>query len=390
MKSNDRLAMISSFLFLLFGLNSPSSYGQTSYSKEKLAELYQKQDYDEAISYLKSFETGNELVVQFNTDIGYALFMNEQYDEAMLYFQKVFSLQPENFQATLYLGQIWSAKNNWDSSLVYYNILRKNYPGNYRFWQKAGGLNYQMGNFDSSLSCYDKAYSLNNHSGRIVISIANLLMRSKNIDRADSLLSCFLQRDSSDEDVIAKRMEISFKKSMYDSVIRWGEKLWRDSSLLSAPFVNLAYSYLNKQRYSTSRMLCDWLELTNKANEAILYCHALALAKDEMYDSSNAKLDECIRMTIQENAHTYLAAKADNFENMKSFVKATQYYDTAWYIFHKPFDLYFAGRIYDKYLKNSAKTKHYYRLFKKNKPVPKNNGEERVVDYVENYLIRKQ
>ena len=274
--------------------------------------------------------------------------------------------------------------------MYYYNILVKNHPNNYRFWQRMGGLNYQLGNFDSSLYYYRHAFSLNNRSGRIVVSIANLLIRTKNTDGADSILSEFLKRDSSDEDVVAKRIEVSFKKSMYDTVIRWGEKLWRDSSLLSAPFVSLAYSYLNKQLYSTCLALCDWLEYGNKANEAILYCHALAFAKMGLYEESNAKLDDCIKMSIQENAHTYLAAKADNYENMRSFTKATQYYDTAWYIFHKPYDLYFAGRICDKYLKNSVKTIYYYRQFHKNKPAPKNNGETRVIDYVEEYLKEKQ
>jgi tetratricopeptide (TPR) repeat protein len=390
MRCNHRL-FLHLFLFpaILF-LVAVNLEAQMPYNKEKLAEYYQKQDYEDAILFLKSVESQNETIFSFNTDMGYALFMNEQFEEAKGYFQKAFLQQPENFQSTLYLAQIWSGRNSWDSSLFYYNILLKNYPDNYRFWQRVGGLNYQLGNFDSSLFYYRRAFSLNNRSGRIAISIANLLVRSKNVDEADSLLSGFLKRDSSDEDVIAKQMEISFKKSMYDTVIRWGEKLWRDSSQLSAPFVNLAYSYLNKQLYSTCLLLCDWLEYGNKANESILYCHALALAKMELYEESNEKLDECIKMSIQDNAHTYLTAKADNFENMKSFKKATQYYDTAWYIFHKPYDLYFAGRIYDKYLKNTGKATYYYHQFSKNKPAPKNNGESRVIEYVEGYLKEKQ
>ena len=390
MSSKNRLFVTSVVLPVTFFLVHTNLGAQVGYNKEKLADYYQKQDYEEAINFLKSVEAKNEGVVSFNTDIGYALFMNDQIEEAKLYFQKAFLQQPGNFQSTLYLAQIWSAKNNWDSSMYYYNILVKNHPENYRFWQRMGGLNYQLGNFDSSLYYYRHAFSLNNRSGRIVVSIANLLIRTKNTDGADSILSEFLKRDSSDEDVVAKRIEVSFKKSMYDTVIRWGEKLWRDSSLLSAPFVSLAYSYLNKQLYSTCLALCDWLGYGNKANEAILYCHALAFAKMRLYEESNAKLDDCIKMSIQENAHTYLAAKADNYENMRSFTKATQYYDTAWYIFHKPYDLYFAGRICDKYLKNSVKTIYYYRQFHKNKPAPKNNGETRVIDYVEEYLKEKQ
>jgi Tfp pilus assembly protein PilF len=386
MSINIRLSCLQALLIASPFLITVNIGAQTGYSKEKLAEYYQKQDYEDAINFLKSIENQNEAIISFNTDMGYALFMNDQFAEAKLYFEKAFFQQPENFQATLYLAQIWAGRNKSDSSLFYYNILLKNYPGNYRFWQKAAGLNYQLGNFASALYYYRRAFSLNNRSGRIAVSIANLLMRSKNIDGADSLVSAFLERDSADEDVISKQMEISFKKSRYDTVIRWGEKLWRDSSQLSAPFVNLAYSYLNKQLYPSCLLLCDWLEYGNKANESILYCHALALGKMELYEESNEKLDECIKMSIQEDAHTYLAAKADNYESMKKFSKATQYYDTAWYIFHKPYDLYFAGRIYDKYLKNASKTTYYYRLFNKNKPAPKNNGESRVIEYVEAYL----
>jgi len=362
---------------------------QDGYDKVKLAGYYQKQDFDEAINFLKSYEGRNEESVSFNTDMGYALFMNEQYDEAKTYFQKGLLLEPANFESTLYLAQIWFIRNNPDSSLFYYNALIRSNPENYRFWQKAGNLNYQLGNYDSAFNCYSNAYRLNNRSARIAVSLVNLLSRNKKTDAADSLLQEFLARDSADEDVIAKRIEISFRKSLYDTVIRWGEKLWRDSSRLTVPFVNLAFSYLNKQLYPECLQLCEWLEYGNKANESILYCEALALSKTRHYNESNEKLDECIKMSIQEEAHTYLNAKADNFESLKNFKQATKYYDTAWYIFHAPYDLYFAGRIYDKYFRNTVKAKYYYRLFQKNRPAPKNSGEQRVIEYTEEYLQEK-
>ncbi|MGC4037113.1 MAG: tetratricopeptide repeat protein [Chitinophagaceae bacterium] len=363
---------------------------QNGYDQLKLSEFYKKQDYDGAIHLLKSVESANENRASFNADLGYSFFMNEQYNEAIACFRKALRIDSANFESTLYMAQIWSAKDNADSSLFYYYRLTKNYPGNFRFWQKAGGLNYQLNRYDSAMICYQQAYSLNNKSGRIAIALSILLMRNKQINSADSLISEFLQRDSADEDVIARQIEISFKKSAYDTVIHWGEKLWRDSSKLSAPFVSLAYSYLNKQSYDSCLRLCYWTELTNKSNEAILYCEALAFAKLKLYEKSNEKLDECIRLRIQDEAHTYLQMKADNYENMRLFPKAVQYYDTAWYIFHKPFNLYFAGRLYDKYLNNSSKARYYYRLFYQNKPVAKNAAETSVLNYVENYLREKQ
>ena len=80
--------------------------------------------------------------------------------------------------------------------------------------------------------------------------------------------------------------------------------------------------------------------MRNKAGQSVLYCAALAYNKTGRYVESNEKLDLCIKMSIQEDAHTYLAVKGDNFESMKDYKRAVKYYDTAWYIFQHPFYWY--------------------------------------------------
>ncbi|MCW3118123.1 MAG: hypothetical protein JWM28_2205 [Chitinophagaceae bacterium] len=359
---------------------------QTGYDQVKLAAYGQKQDFEGAILYLKSFTGLDSGTAAFNRDLGYVLYMNEEYTEAKFYFKKVLLRQPDNIESNLYLAQIFFSQGNLDSSLYHYKILVNASPQQYRFWQKAAGLYYQLNNYDSAFLYYQHAYRLNNRSGRIAIALSNLFIQKKQNNIADSLIQEFLTRDTLDDDVIAKKIEISFKRSLYDTVIYWGEKLLIDSSQLNLPFISLAYSYLNKEQYANCLQLCDWLELGNRRGQSILYCAALAYSKTGDYNESNDKLDLCIKMSIQEDGHTYLAAKADNFENLKKFKQAVNYYDTAWYIFHTPFDLYFAGRIYDKYYKNPAKATYYYRLFQKNKKSPGNGGEKRVMDYVDVFL----
>ena len=363
---------------------------QTGYDKASLGDFYQKQDFEGAVQYLKSIEGKDTETLSYNKDLGYALYMNEDYKEAKRCFEKGVLLKPGDIESNLYLAQIFNTESNLDSSLYYYNVLVRANPQQYRFWQKAGSLHYRLGNFDSSFICYQNAYKLNHRSGRVVVDLSNLYIQRKQSNSADSLIQEFLTRDTLEEEVIAKKIEISFKKSSYDTAILWGEKLWRDSSQLNLPFINLAYSYLNKEKYTECLALCDWLEYGNRAGQSVLYCAALAYSKTRRYKESNDKLDLCIKMSIQDDAHTYLAAKGDNFENMKNFTKAVNYYDTAWYIFHQPFDLYFAGRIYDKYYKNPGKSAYYYRLFQKNRQPPGNAGEKRVMDYVDDFLKKKK
>ena len=142
MKTKTRLSVYLCCLSGLLTTRALNIQAQDGYDKVKLAGYYQKQDFDEAINFLKSYEGRNEESVSFNTDMGYALFMNEQYDEAKIYFQKGLLLEPANFESTLYLAQIWFIRNNPDSSLFYYSALIRSNPENYRFWQKAGNLNY--------------------------------------------------------------------------------------------------------------------------------------------------------------------------------------------------------------------------------------------------------
>ncbi|MES1219229.1 MAG: CDC27 family protein [Bacteroidota bacterium] len=363
---------------------------QDGYDKLKLTTYYQKQDFEGAVQYLESFSGEKGGTPSFHKDMGYALYMNDEYKEAKPNFETVLRLEPTNLEANLYLAQIFYSMGNLDSSLYFYNVLVKLNPQQYRFWQKAGNLHYRLSNYDSSFIYYQEAYRLNNRSGRIAVDLTNLFIQKKQYNSADSLINEFLSRDTLEEEVIAKKIEISFKKSVYDTAIFWGEKLWRDSSQMIQPFISLAYSYLNKEQYNTCIQLCDWLNFKNRAGQSILYCAALAYSKTGRYTESNDKLDLCLKMSIQEDAHTYLSAKGDNFENMKNYNKAISYYDTAWYIFHKPFDLYFAGRIYDKFYKNPVKATSYYKLFQKNRNQPGNTGEKRVMDYVDDFLRQRK
>jgi len=367
-------------------VSASSCLGQTLYDRSRVTESFQRQDYESVIQYLQSGGLPTDTSTQLKTDLGYAYFMNEQYADAGKQFRTVYAVNPSDIKANLYLAQVYEFFREPDSALSFYTNLTRLQPSNYRFWQKAAQLLSDLTLYDSALAYIGKSYALNPRSGRVAVQYVNLLTRLKQYERIEPLIQEFLTRDSSNEDMIVKRVDVSFRKPDYPTVIFWAERLLKDSAEVTIPYINLAYSYLNTDSIDKCIALCDWMILGNRAAQPLLYCAALAYARKKNFGRSNELLDECLKMSLQDDAISYFNAKSDNYEEMKQYGKAISYYDTSYYLFHSPPDLYYAGRVYDKYLGDKNRAGVYYKRFLDKRKTPRNSGEVRVFEYIRKFL----
>lgn len=375
-------------LFLTVSLvvfTAVSGFSQQSYDRSRLTDLFQSDDYEGAIAWLNSLEslTGN---LQYQADLGYALFMNGNYEQSKTAFFPVIGREPGNLKANLYLARANEELERPDSALYYYQQLNRLAPRNFRYWQKTTQLYTDMALYDSALLSVQKGFVSNPGSPVLAVQYANALVRMKKSERADSVISAFLLRDSSSRDVIAKKIDLVAKKPDHKQVIYWGAKLLRDSVDLTLPFISLAYSYLNSDSIDRSIYVCEWLISKNRAIPPVLYCAALAYAKKKDYVKSNEYLDKCLELSILKEATQYFHAKSDNYEEMKQYRKAASYHDTSYYIFQMPLDLYYAGRLYDKYLNNPTKAAAYYKQFLIKRKHPATADEMRIFEYINVYL----
>jgi len=376
-------------LFSLLIKTGITAQNSSETDRSKLLQFYQNEDYTGAINWLLSNSTGIKDRIQYNNDLGYSFIMDDRPDEALELFKQTYQLQPSNVMASLYLARIYTSRKEPDSALFYYKNLLFYQPLNYRFWQKAGSIFYEKNTLDSAVYYFKKAYAFNPHSGPVTIQLADAWIKQKQMPLADSLLRIFLANDSSVKEVIAKRIDISYKLADYATVIKWGEKLWSDSVDLMLPYINLAWSYLTVDSIGKCISLAEWLMGQNKNSQSLNYCAALAYAKKKEYEKSNTLLDECLKQSIQDDAILYFNAKSDNYEELKKYKEAMLYYDTSYYIFQSPLDLYYKGRLYDKYFNNRAKASFYYKQFIDKRKNPRNSGEKRVFDYINAYLKQK-
>ncbi|HEX2631099.1 MAG TPA: tetratricopeptide repeat protein, partial [Chitinophagaceae bacterium] len=230
---------------------------QTGYDRNKLIAFYQDQDYGRAVEYLLPFASTAGDPVQYHNDLGYSYFMNEQPEEALRSFMTVYQLQPSNALANLYAAQIWAGRKETDSTLFYYKNLLIYQPSNYRFWQRAGQVFFTKGNYDSAKRYYQQGYQLNPRSSSLVVQYIDVLLRFRDLKKADTILQRFLAVDSTNREVIAKRIDLSFRQDKYANVIHWGERLWKDSADVSAPYIQLAFSYLTVDSLDKCITLCE-------------------------------------------------------------------------------------------------------------------------------------
>lgn len=375
-------------IFLCFVGCPVSAQDNAVYERSQIFQLFQNQDFENALNQLVTLQKP-AMPTQFHLDLGYAYFMMDRLDEAQAEYLRSFKADSTSIQANLYLANIYLRQRLEELALVHYKRLTHLYPDVYRYWQYAASAAGMLKEYDSAHAYIEKSYTLNPRSASVANEYARSLQLKKMSDQAEKVIDDFLKTDSSGELIITRKIDISFKKNNNEDVIYWGERLWHSNAVTSNAFTQLLFSYLNTNRPHKCIELFDWMESNNMSNESAAYGAALAYTKKKEFKKSNELLTRCIENNIIKEAATYLRAKADNFEGLKQYDKSIAYYDTSYYIFQKPIDLYYAGAVYDGKLNDRSGAGKYYKKYLQKAGKPTSSDEKRVNAYITTFLKPK-
>lgn len=376
-------------LLLSLGLSTAMAVsGQSLYSGSQLQQYYQNQDFEGAVQYLKQF-SNDSLSWQYHLDYGYSLYMNNQVTEALSVFKIAWQKQPENLQANIYLALIYNMLRRKENALLHHKLLTMLAPLNGKFWQQCGDAFSRLKIDDSAKLCYTKAYQLKPFDDGIVVDYSDALDKAKQKDSAMLIVDMFLQNDTTSTAMLSQKVKLSFKKEDYKSAIVWGEKLMNCNALGFQTYNYLAYSYLNEKQFDSCIKVYALAELENMGNESLTYCAALAYTGKKNYAKSNELLDDCLKLNLMPTAITYFRGKADNYESTKEFKKAIAQYDSAYYIFHKPLDLYYKGRVYDIFLNNKPQASLFYKKYIAEQKKPETPVEAKLFNYIKEYIVKE-
>lgn len=374
--------LIATTLALTFAFFAKSQGG---YSRSQLQQYIQSQDYSGALRLLKA-AVPNQFDKEYYLNLGYAYFMNEEEKNALPAYRTVYEQEPSNVQANLYLAIIYQRMKKYVDALRFYKNLTALQPDQYKYWFYASTMYNALDERDSAFTYVEKAYSLNPAAANVVLRYAGNLSYKKEQKRAVAVIDTFLMADSTNEEIIARKINYSARENKYKEVIFWGERLLKDSAIQPSAYISLAYAYLNTKKIDQCLALCNWLELQGMKSEPTTYCAALCYAQKKDFVKSNLLLDECLKQNLLEEAKTYFRSKADNYEHLKDYKKAIAQYDTSYYIFQNPYDLYYKARVYDANLNNKQQASVFYKKFIAEKQKPEGPTEEKLFNYIKEYI----
>ncbi len=358
-----------------------------NFEKNKVVDLVQNQQYDEALSYLKPFGISDSQNIQVLSYLGFVNNLVENNKEAAKSYQKVFYLDSNNIAALQYLGNV----NNTEDKVLALSMLQRLIllqPGrasNYRF---LGKLYKAKRVKDSALIYFNMAYNILPGDFKNVAALGEMLIDTKNFTRADSVINNGLSKDSNNITLLTLSVKAAFEAKDYPRACVQGERLISLKEVSLIPLSNMALSYFNLKQYNDCIRVCDYMLFNELNGETIFYYKAKALAGLKQFPQSNDQFQICLDNAISNNLELYYYNIGQNYEALKMYTKAIANYDTAYYFSKDPIMNYDIAVVYETQLKNLLLAKKYYSKYLAESK-PKTAEEKKVYAYVKEKWFSK-
>jgi tetratricopeptide (TPR) repeat protein len=355
--------------------------------KSKVMDLFQDQQFDEALGYLSPVlqaDSDNAPVLNY---AGYAYYMSDNLAAAQACYERMLRIDSNSVTALHYLVSL-NESTDAARALEYAQQLIGLQPHKAAWWRVTGELFGRLQRPDSALAYLERAYALSPADVKTVVTLGNLLCDGKAFDRADSMVDMALQKDSLNVSLLKLRVRSGYLQKDYTAVFTPGERLLR----LNEPAVNslewLALSYYNLKQYPDCIRVCEGMLDMGLELEAVYYYEARAEAKLHNYDSSNSLIRKALAKAKSPTMEWYYDGLGDNYESLRDYRKAVAHYDTAYYLFKDPLALYTSGRIAETELHNPVLARQYYRRYLA-AAKPETDEEKRAYRYVREKWGRK-
>jgi tetratricopeptide (TPR) repeat protein len=330
--------------------------------RNKVMDLFQDQQFDEALNYLSPVLRADSDNVPVLNYVGYAYYASDNESAARVCYERLLKIDGNSVTALHYLVLL-DEQNDAGMALEYAQRLIRLQPNKASWWRVAGELWGRMQRPDSALIYLNRAYVLAPGDVKSVAAFGNALCEAREFVRADSIVDLAMEKDSLNVSLLKLRVRSGYLQKDFEDVLAPGERLLA----MNEPSVNslewLALSYYNLKKYPDCIRVCEGMLDMGLEIEAVYYYEARALAKLRNYDSSNALLRRALVKAKSATMEWYYDGLGDNFESMRQYKTAIAHYDTAYYLFRDPLALYTCGRIAETGLKSAGLARVYYRRY---------------------------
>jgi len=354
------------FLFTLLSVViCGGASAQDKVDNDLLMGYLQNQEFEQVIRYMENTvqpKHTNGLVILAN-----AYFQNAQPTEAAHYYKLILDIDSNHITANQQLGTMAAQQQQYAQAIPHFLRLTGLRPNSAACWkQLARAASNVVGLQDSASVYMERAYAINPLDPGTVSFIADEYMGRKEFDKADSLLKKYHLTDSMNVNINAMLVKTSFNLDKFEDAVSYGRQIMESRAMAPLAYIYLSATYYNMKQYDSCIRVHDFfMELAGDTPETMKFYAAMSYGELKQYEKSNSMLLECI--------NSYYAAMAGNYEKMKNYRAAINYYDTAYYLFKQPMRQYGIARIYDQHMQDPQKAKRHYQLYLKSaKPETKN------------------
>jgi tetratricopeptide (TPR) repeat protein len=330
--------------------------------KEKIMDLFQDQQFDEAVAYLSPVLKADSDNVPVLNYTGYAYYMQNDEQAAIACYRRMLAVDSNSINGLHYLVLLLQGVDEAGALQDAMRLVQLQ-PAKAARWRSAGNLWRRNKQPDSALVYLTKAYELAPGDLKTIADLGSVLVEGKQYDKADSLVDLGLAKDSLNVPLLKLRVASGFWSKRYPDVLAPGEQLLRlgEQSVQSLEW--LALSYYNLKQYPDCIRVCEGMQEMGMEIEAVYYYESRAESKLKHYPESDSLLRKALTKAISKTAEWYYDDLGDNYESTKEYRQSLAHYDTAYYLFKTPLVLYNCGRICETELHNPARAKQYYRRY---------------------------
>lgn len=380
--------MKNALLLWIYILLSVPVFCQTlpSTTEQRLIQYFQNQEYAKAAVYLQSTLPVTSDSMQYLSLLGYACYMSNQFTKAAYYFERLLRADPSRPRALYYLGKINMAKSNLPAAQKYFCRLVERKPGVAAYYKQLAQLFQQLGNDAAAGWYFGKSHHLNPDDPAVTAKLASYRIRQKLYQKADTILDSALRQDSLQATLLDIRIHSAYDQKDYETIFPLAGKLKAMHAISLSPFLRAAIASFRLGRYDSCIAFCRLLAQHKLESRTSLYLGALSYKAEKKYKKALDNLNKCIAMSLDAAADNYFSAKGEILESIHQPSRALKQYDTAYYIFHHPLQLYNKARIYDAQFENYKFAIRYYRRYLDHSNKPETEDEKKVYAFVRERL----
>jgi tetratricopeptide (TPR) repeat protein len=330
--------------------------------KEKIMDLFQDQQYDEAVNYLSPVLKADSNNVPVLSYTGYAYYMQDDEQAAIACYRRMLAVDSNSVTGLHYLVLLLQGTDDREALNDAMRLVQLQ-PAKPARWRSVGNLWRKNQQPDSALAYLSRAYELAPGDLKTVADLGSVLVDGKQYDKADSLLDQGLEKDSLNVPLLKLRVASAFWNKHFEEALDPGEKLLqlKEPSLRSLEWTALCY--YNLKKYPDCIRVCEGMQGMGMDMEEVYYYESRAEAKLKHYPESDSLLRKALSKAISKTAEWYYDDLGDNLESQKDYRRSLSHYDTAFYLFKAPLILYNCGRICETELHNIPRAKQYYRRY---------------------------